>query len=99
MSPAMLMIPDAPAACSASPLMAWMDTGMSSTFWALSLLAVTTISFSEEASVADDVWACAASGRPIKAAMAAAAASIGLDFLYPAKCRFLIARIAHPSVI
>src|ERR1700722_3218300 len=99
MSPAMPVIPATPALGSASPLIAWMDTGMSRTFWALSLLAVTTISFSEEESAAPDAWACTASGRPIKAAMAAPAANIGLDFLYPAKCRPLISRIAHPPVI
>src|SRR6266403_821290 len=42
--PAMSMNADEPARCSESPLIAWIDTGISRTFCALSLLAVTTIS-------------------------------------------------------
>src|SRR5260370_16585639 len=42
--PAMSMNADEPARCSASPLIAWIDAGTSRTLWALSLLAVTTIS-------------------------------------------------------
>jgi hypothetical protein len=38
------MIPDALMLCKESPLMAWIDAGISRTFWALSLLAVTMIS-------------------------------------------------------
>src|ERR1700683_3525638 len=64
-SPAMLMMPDAPACCSASPLIAWMDAGMSSTLCALSLLAVTTISSrAPELAIGVVVCAEAESARP-----------------------------------
>src|SRR5438105_1180542 len=49
-SPAMSMIPAEPERCSASPEIAWMDTGVSRTFVAFSLLAVTTISARAELS-------------------------------------------------
>src|SRR3984885_4009966 len=52
----MLMIPDALMFCKESPLMAWIDAGISRTFWALSLLAVTTIS-SRPPEPAATVWA------------------------------------------
>src|SRR5216683_4851748 len=42
--PAMSMNAEEPARCSQSPLIAWMEAGTSRTLWALSLLAVTTIS-------------------------------------------------------
>src|ERR1700677_120504 len=61
----MLMMPDAPAACSASPLIAWIEEGMSRTRCALSLLAVTTISCSPpELSTGVVVCADAATARP-----------------------------------
>src|SRR6266702_2380915 len=51
-SPAISMIPAEPERCSASPEMAWMDTGVSSTFVAFSLLAVTVTSSSTALSAA-----------------------------------------------
>src|ERR1700685_515444 len=71
----MLMIPDALMFCKESPLMAWIDAGISSTFWALSLLAVTTIS-SRPPEPAATVWASDESGAANVAAMPTLAASI-----------------------
>jgi hypothetical protein len=60
-SPAISMIPAEPERCSASPEIACMDTGVSSTFVAFSLLAVTTISWRAELSAAGA--SAAAAGR------------------------------------
>src|SRR5579862_5348842 len=62
-SPAISMIPADPERCSASPEIAWMDTGVSNTFWALSLFAVTTISSSAALSAAGAAPSAAAA-RP-----------------------------------
>src|SRR5271170_4687995 len=93
----MSMNPDTPAACSASPLMAWMDAGTSRTFCELSLLAVTTISTNEESVFAVSA-ACAISGQP-NDAMSAAPAASRLRFSNPVKRRPFIARMAHPSAV
>src|SRR3569833_3721947 len=60
MSPAMSMIPDAPALCSASPDSAWIDAGVSNTLVACCLLAVTTTSVSSALSAAGASAAAAA---------------------------------------
>src|ERR1700689_3836221 len=70
----MLMIPDALMLCKASPLMAWIDAGISRTFWALSLLAVTTIS-SRPPEPGATVWARDESGAANVAAMPTQAAN------------------------
>jgi hypothetical protein len=46
------MIPETLPACSESPLIAWIDRGMSRTFCELSLFAVTTISSMPDVSAA-----------------------------------------------
>src|SRR6267154_4046736 len=78
--PAMSMNAEEPARCSESPLIAWIDTGISRTFCALSLLAVTTIS-----SIGADSLevSAAAAGAPVSmAVMPALAASMQLETLY-----------------
>src|SRR6266851_4737132 len=78
--PAMSMNAEEPARCSESPLIAWIDTGISRTFCALSLLAVTTIS----SSGADSLEVSAATaGAPVSmAVMPALTASMQLETLY-----------------
>jgi hypothetical protein len=70
----MLMIPDALMFCKVSPLMAWIDAGISRTFWALSLLAVTMIS-SRPPELAATVWAGDESGAANVAVMPTHAAN------------------------
>src|SRR5882724_3093351 len=78
--PAMSMNADEPARCSESPLIAWIDTGISRTLCALSLLAVTTIS-----SIGADSPAVSAAmaGAPVNMAIIPAlTASMQLETLY-----------------
>src|SRR5882762_1078899 len=77
--PAMSMNAEEPARCSASPLIAWIDAGTSRTLWALSLLAVTTIS-----SIGADSPAVSAAtaGAPVSTAVTPApTASMQLETL------------------
>src|ERR1700688_3556163 len=78
--PAMSMNAEEPARCSESPLIAWIDAGTSRTLWALSLLAVTTISWIGADSPA--VSAATADAPVSMPVMPALTASMQLETLY-----------------
>src|SRR5882757_212805 len=95
----MLMIPDALSFCKDSPLMAWIDTGMSRTFCELSLLAVTMIS-SRPPELGVTVWASDPSGAANVAAMPTPAANSRVTTRDLAvKCRPIVIFIADSPVI
>src|SRR6186713_274750 len=84
MAPAISMIPEALLRCSASPEMAWMDTGVSNTLVAFNLLAVTTTSPSSGLSDAgaDPAGASAATATPADSRPATVIAMIREPLLF-----------------
>src|SRR3569833_3668142 len=80
MSPAISMMPEAPALCSASPESAWIDAGVSNTLVAFSLLAVTTTSPSSAVSGA--AGASAATATPADRMLATEIAMIREPLLF-----------------